>query len=77
MFKSDSTQYARTHGYLTRGRNSLNPFFNRLTVTQRSVFFRAPSVFNVLPNELKNAASIGSFKTNLKIFLLDSYLESD
>ena len=76
MFNS-STQYARTHGYSTRGRHLLNPFFNRLALTQRSLHFRAPIVFNHLPDQIKNVCTIGSFKTALKRYLLERYLQSD
>ena len=76
MFTSDSSQYERTHPYLTRNRNMLNPMFNRLTQSQRSLFFSAPTVFNTLPDVVRNAPSIGSFKIKLKRFLLGSYLES-
>jgi hypothetical protein len=59
--------------YLTRNRDYFAPTFQRLSLTQRSVSFAAPSVWNTLPSYLRECTSTQSFKKALKLFIINSY----
>ena len=62
-----------SHAYSTRNRGNIVPSFQRLTLTQQSVSYAAPSIWNDLPADLKECASIGTFKKKLKHFIVGSY----
>ena len=64
-----------SHNYNTRsGNNSYNPMFQRLTQTQnQSIMFQAPNNWNNIPDVIKNATSLPSFKGRYKQFLLSNY----
>ena len=68
--------YSHSHSHLTRNRNQMVPEFQRLNLTQRSVFFASPSAWNELPDYLKNIRSYSSFKHQLKNFLIEQYAPS-
>jgi exonuclease III len=61
------------HRYLTRNREDFVPPFQRLSLTQHSVSFAAPSVWNALPSFIKECSSTHSFRKALKFFIINSY----
>ena len=65
--------YQRDHPYHTRFRNNLRPDFQRLSITQRSIKFAGPSIFNEIPEYIKSSRSLPSFKKSLKKFYIDRY----
>ena len=74
MYKNSSQPvFIRTHSYNTRYRNSLNSAFERLSLTQYSVYFRGPSFWNSLPPDVKEARSLDIFKRKLRNYLLSQY----
>ena len=74
MYKNSSDdQFTRLHSYNTRGRDNLLSGFQRLTVTQQSLTFRGPNIWNNIPDEVKDQPNIKLFKKYLKKYLLDSY----
>ena len=73
-FKNQSNFSHTTHNYATRNAGLFVPTFNRLTVSQRSLWYAAPNYYNSLPADLKNCNTIGVFKRKLKTFLLNRYI---
>ena len=69
-----SIDFNRQHGYFTRGRQLLLPTYQRLSTTQQSVFFAAPSSWNSIPDHIRNSATLPIFKRRFKSFLCDSYV---
>ena len=65
--------FPRRHLHDTRFRSNLLPVFQRLTSTQRSLNFSAPSFWNELPNEIKTCSSLNSLKFKVKEFLIAQY----
>ena len=73
MYCNINNQYVRSHHYSTRHRSNLLPPFQRLSSTQQSLSFSAPSIWNQIPNELKSAPSLPIFKRSLKNFYCSNY----
>ena len=75
MFKHNSRElYNRNHNYATRNSNLLLPFYRRLTSTQHSLNYIGPIVWNSLPDYIRSANSIESFKFFLKNHLISAYV---
>ena len=61
------------HSYQTRT-SFLIPAFQRLLLTQRqSVSFQGPSLWNIIPSDIKDAPSLRNFKYKLKQYLILKY----
>ena len=73
MFKCDRSEFSRNHTYDTRFRSNLLPDFQRLSLSQHSVRYKAPLIWNELPHELRTLPTIQSFKRNLKEFFISKY----
>ena len=74
VFKNrDTINFWSRHDYNTRLRNNAVPSFNRLTISQRSVYYMGPKCWNELPDSLKIETKLASFKKNLKKFYLSFY----
>lgn len=78
-FKQNSNNSLTTldHQYFTRNRENPVAPFHRLAVTQHSVSFSAPHVWNDLPLFVKNCTRLETFKMELKKHLLNSYETND
>ena len=76
-YKNQNNFTSFTHEYQTRFRDIAVPTFQRLSISQRSLSYAAPSMFNSLPNEVKNSRSLPMFKKKCKTYLLDRYLVQD
>ena len=68
------TKRSRTHSFLTRNRDSLQLPRCRTALAQQSFVFRGVTIWNSLPEELRNCSSIVSFKNQLKSELLSKWL---
>ena len=74
MYKSQTESLqTRQHRYETRNRDFIRPTFHRLTLSQHALSFKGPSVWNSLPDSLKQIDSLPKFKHNLKSHLLMQY----
>ena len=65
----------RSHTYNTRNRNDILAPFHRLSTTQHSVSFHGAHLWNTLPQEIREAPTLKSFKFKLKLFFLENYKE--
>ena len=74
LFKTKKyNNFTRSHTYDTRNRSDLQPSFHRLSSTQNSFSFSAPTAWNNLPQYVKLATSLDMFKALLKSHLLSNY----
>ena len=65
------------HHYATRNRNLLCPNFQRLALTQHSIFFSGPHFWNSLPINLRSIDEFHMFKKQLKLYLIDQYAQQE
>ena len=63
-----------SHNYDTRNSSQLIPMFNRITLTQNSLTYSAPHVWNSLPDQIREAQSEAEFKNKIFNFLLSNYI---
>lgn len=74
MFNNkNSPRFSSNHDYNTRLNHAPNSQFQRLSLTQHSVFFRGPIVWNSLPENIKTCRTVENFKKKLKMHLINSY----
>ena len=64
------------HNVNTRHKNDLNIPLYTSTSGQRTFHFRAVTLWNNLPNNIKNINSLSSFKKEYKRILLDRFLDT-
>ena len=62
-----------SHPHFTRRREQISHSFQRLTVTQRSIDFEGPKIWNSIPASIRNLQSLCKFKSSYKRYLLSSY----
>ena len=75
MYKNRcNSNFQRSHGYNTRGCQTLVPNFSRLTLTKHAISSNGPAFWNSLPEEIRNSNSVTTFKRNLRTFLIDKYV---
>ena len=67
------SQHNRTHTHNTRFRSNLLPHFARLTTTQNSLHFKTPTLWNKVPEFIKNSSNKNRFKIAYKKYLIDQY----
>ena len=75
MFKNkNNNSFNRLlHTYNTRNRNNLLTPIHELSLFQNSLAFRGPHLWNLLPENLRNARSIYAFKKIYKNHILNTY----
>ena len=74
MFKRiNSNFYLGNHDINTRSRNSVQPPFQRLTLTQHSFEYCGPKIWAEIPSSIQNITKISTFKRKLKMYLIDQY----
>ena len=75
MYKSPVfvSSFSRIHSHNTRDRESLRPQFQRLTVSQKSLSFQGPNLWNEIPAEIKDVDRVTIFKKQLKEYLISKY----
>ena len=69
-----STQQSKSksiYSYDTRNKASLHLHSVNTTYGQRSVKYKAASLWNDLPQSVKDVVSINKFKQSVKLFLLN------
>ena len=64
--------YRTSHSVNTRNKLSV-PKFHRLSRTQQSITFKGPTLWNEIPDVLKNQNCVSRFKRELKSFYLNQY----
>ena len=69
-------EFMRDHNHNTRNRSNLLPVFHRLTSTQNSFSYNAPTLWNTLPIAIQEARNIDIFKSSLKRYFLSQYQSS-
>ena len=67
-------QFQCLHNIQTRNRNFAVASFQRLSRTQQSVSYMGPSLWNNLPDNLRQENTLNSFKRKLKIHFLEQYI---
>ena len=72
-----SNVFRRNRDYSTRNRNNLLTHFQRLTITQHSVSFSAAQFWNSIPIHIQNSNNLSSFKSKLKTFLMNNYVDTN
>ena len=74
MFKRMNRNfYAGNHDINTRSRNTVQPPFQRLTLTQHSFEYCGPKIWAEIPSSIQNITKISTFKRKLKMYLIDQY----
>ena len=61
------------HQYNTRNYSDPVPLFQRLTLTQKSIYYTAPKYFSEIPLEVRRSRSISVFKRMLRDHLINLY----
>ena len=61
------------HAYDTRGQYDVRPAFQRLSLTQHSIHYAAPVVWNSLPASIRECETFNVFKSQIKHYLLERY----
>ena len=64
-----------SHSYSTR-QNLINPIFQRLTLSQRSIYYSGVVYWNSLPSHIKNILEVENFKKYLKLLIIESYFQN-
>ena len=78
MFKNfDLPIFRRNYQYNTRNVNAHRSMFQRLGLTQHSIYYGGPIVFNSLPTNLKSVERLETFKAYLKTYLIGEYVLED
>ena len=62
-----------SHGYDTRNSSNLVPSFHRMNCTQRSLSFIGPTIWNNIPDNIRNLTSEPVFRKLLKKYLTFEY----
>ena len=58
----------RSNPYPTRNANQIAPLFQRLALSQRSLNYIGPQIFNSLPDNIRNITCLSLFKRKPTIF---------
>ena len=67
-------EYKSNHSRNTRYGHLAFPKFHRLERTQQSITFQGPSLWNSIPDYLKEIDSLKLFKSKLKTYLIEFYI---
>ena len=77
MYKEQNNPiFFYSSGYNTRNSSNLYSRRQRLNVTQQSIYFKGPGLWNSIPIDIRDSRSLGVFKRKYRKFLIDSYEES-
>ena len=63
----------RTHVYPTRNRGQMLPRAQHLTISQHSLSYTAPVVWNQIPESVQLSATVDIFKHRLAKYLISQY----
>ena len=73
VFKNLDNFPINSNPYSTRNSENLRSRFQRLTISQRSIYCSGPNTWNELDAELKNVTEYHLFKSKLKLKLISTY----
>ena len=73
MYSNPSIEYNTSHNHDTRHRHNLTPRFQRTALTQRSLTYSAPTLWNTIPPHIRSSINIRVFKLNYKKHLVAGY----
>ena len=74
MYKnSNLPEFHLNHSYFTRNRDQTAPLFQRLTLTQHSIYYRGPHLWNSISESIRQSSSLPVFKTRYRKYLIDQY----
>ena len=73
LYKDKISNFRFDHNYNTRGFNNFKLPFYRLGLSQRSLFYRGPNLWNLLPQSFKTETSLKNFKATFKMLFIDKY----
>ena len=65
---------SQIHGYSTRQSTCYRPVYCRTNVKQFTIASQGPKLWNLLPDKIKTATSISSFKYKYKMYLINSLI---
>ena len=74
IFSDMFSTNASVHNYPTRQRNCYHLPLTRTSLAQKSFIFSGCAYWNSLPNDIKDAPSLSTFKRKLKKVLLGQYI---
>ena len=69
VFSNYFTMNYCIHNYNTRNAHNIHPPFNRIALTQSSIFHKGSVLWNNLPISLKNSRTIYQFKRQCRQYL--------
>ena len=75
MFLHSEARFHRTHQYSARNNSSLLPTYERLTITQRSVFLMGCQIWNEFSFSIREIKSKNVFGRRGKVYLLNNYIQ--
>ena len=61
------------HAFVTRGQFDARPAFQRLDLTQHSIYYSGPIVWNSLPFAIRESETVNVFKKQLMNYLIQVY----
>ena len=74
MFKARNLDKHKVgHNYFTRQRELAVSSFQRSTLSQHSVSFMGPHIWNDIPNHIRSSSSLPVFKKIFKNYLIEQY----
>ena len=62
-----------SHNYLTRTRQNIRIPIHSLTIFQHSLSYLGPTIWNALPEQIKQLRTLHSFKKHLKKYIVSQY----
>ena len=62
-----------SQAYVTRQSSSLRPSFQRLALAQKSIYYAAPTAWNLIPLDIRQLECFRRFKIELRNYYLSSY----
>ena len=68
-------QFLSDPPYATRNSNSAPVTFQRLSISQRSLSYIGPRIWNSIPSNIRNIVNYKQFKARLKSYFVEQYLE--
>ena len=76
MFSNkDNEEFSSNHSLNTRNRNRPVSAFCRLALTQNSIRYQGPKIWNDLPINIRQCKSLNLFKKNLKSHFVNTYAQ--
>ena len=73
VFRSKILDTNVNHLYETRQVNKLRLPLYKTNLTQKSLLFLGPKIWNNLPCDVKNKSSLSAFKRKLKLYMTQLY----